>query len=258
MTDVQTHSETMPSSISVLGLPVHRVDMQEALERVEQFVRERHPHHIVTADSSMLVLAQEDAELRSILQEADLITPDSVGVLWAARRQGTPLNERVSGVDLVERFCQLSAQRGHRLFFLGAAPGVAAQAAERMRQRYPGVQIVGAHHGFFGAQEEEFLIKVIRNAQPDILCVALGIPKQEKWIAAHKQALNVPVLIGVGGTFDVLSGRVRRAPLWMRHLHLEWMWRLLMNPRKLSKVLLLPRFVVLVWRTPTKPSLKPR
>lgn len=248
MTDLQTQADakTFPA-ITILGLPVHRVDMQEALDIVERFVQERRPRHIITADASMLVMAQEDRELRSILLAADLITPDSAGVLWAARRQGTPLAERVSGVELVERFCALSAQKGYRLYFLGAAPGIAVAAAERMRRRYPGVQIVGAHHGFFGSAENEAILEEIRHCQPDILCVALGIPKQEKWIATYQRALGVPVAIGVGGTFDVLSGKVRRAPQWMRRLHLEWLWRLLNNPRKLGKVLLLPRFVRLVW-----------
>lgn len=144
MTDLQTQADgkTVPA-ITILGLPVHRVDMQGALDIVERFIQERTPRHIITADASMLVMAQEDRELRSILLSADLITPDSAGVLWAAKRQGTPLAERVSGVELVERFCVLSAQKGYRLYFLGAAPGIAAAAAERMRLRYPGVKLWG-------------------------------------------------------------------------------------------------------------------
>jgi N-acetylglucosaminyldiphosphoundecaprenol N-acetyl-beta-D-mannosaminyltransferase len=197
----------------------------------------------------MLALAQEDAPLHAIIAHADLVTPDSIGVLWAAKRAKTPLAERVSGVEIVERLCARSVERGYRLYFLGAAPGVAAQAAERMGTLYPGAQIVGAQHGFFGDAETPAILEAIRRCQPDVLCVALGIPKQEKWIAAHRDALGVPVLIGVGGTFDVLSGQTRRAPLLMQRLRLEWLWRVLLNPRKISKVLMLPRFCRLVLKS---------
>ncbi|HZO86886.1 MAG TPA: WecB/TagA/CpsF family glycosyltransferase [Chthonomonadaceae bacterium] len=233
-------------AISILGLPVHDVDMDAALAQIDRFIGSGTPHHIITADSSMLVMAQEDAQLRSLVAAADLVTPDSAGILWAAKQVGTPLRERVSGVEIVERLCALSPERGYRLYFLGAAEGVAEQAAARMQARYPGAQIVGTHHGFFGPGEMEAVLEDIRCQQPDVLCVAMGIPKQEKWIAAHREELGVPVLIGVGGTFDVLSGRTRRAPAWMQKFHLEWLWRVLVNPRKINKVLLLPRFVRLV------------
>ncbi len=238
-------SSSLPA-VSILGLPVHNVDMPTALEAIDGFIHSRVPHHIVTADASMLAMAQEDAALRAIIADADLVTPDSVGVLWAAKRAGTPLHERVSGVEIVERLCARSAECGYRIYFLGAAPGVAEQAAERMRARYPGTQIVGAQHGFFGAEGEAAVVEAIRSARPDVLCVALGIPKQEKWIAAHREALGVPALIGVGGTFDVLSGQTRRAPVWMQRARLEWLWRLLSNPRKIGKVMMLPRFVLMV------------
>jgi N-acetylglucosaminyldiphosphoundecaprenol N-acetyl-beta-D-mannosaminyltransferase len=153
-----------------------------------------------------------------------------------------PLSERVSGVEIVEQLCKLSPETGYRIYFFGAAPGVAEAAAQRMGTMYPGAQIVGCRDGFFKPDETPAIVEQIRAARPDVLCVALGIPKQEKWIAANRQALRVPVLIGVGGTLDVLSGNVRRAPLWMRRLQIEWVWRLLSNPRKISKVKLLPRF----------------
>lgn len=234
------------ASIRILGLPVHNVTMEEALEAMDGFIRSRTPHHIITADASMLALAQEDAPLRAIVAGADLITPDSAGVLWAAKKIGMPLRGRVSGVEIVERLCALSPERGYRLYFLGAAPGVAEQAAERMRARYPGVQIVGTHDGYFQAEENAALVEDIRCCRPDVLCVAFGIPKQEKWIAAHRERLGVPVQIGVGGTFDVLSGNTRRAPLLFQKARLEWLWRVLANPRKINKVLMLPRFVRLV------------
>ncbi|HZT43155.1 MAG TPA: WecB/TagA/CpsF family glycosyltransferase [Chthonomonadaceae bacterium] len=244
---VSAPSSPLPS-LSLLGAPIHNVDMETALEILEGFIQEGGPHHVVTADSSMLVMAQEDAALRAIIGLAELVTPDSTGILWAARRHGSPLRERVSGVEIVERLCARSATHGYRLFFLGAAPGVAEQAADRMCARYPGAQIAGARHGYFSEAETPALLEEIRSCHPDVLCVAMGIPRQEKWIAAHREALGVPVMIGVGGTFDVLSGRTRRAPRWMQRLSLEWLWRVLSNPRKIGKVMLLPRFVLLTLR----------
>ena len=232
--------------VSILGLPVHDLDMPMALAAIDGFIHSRTPRHVVTADSSMLVMAQQDSQLRDILLRADLVTPDSAGILWAARRGGARMRERVSGVEIVEQLCALSPERGYRLFFFGAAPGVAEQAAARMQEKYPGAQVVGTRNGFFQPEETETIVTDIRRCKPDILCVAFGIPKQEKWIAAHREALDVPVLIGVGGTFDVLSGNVRRAPRLFQRIHLEWLWRVLSNPRKIGKVALLPRFVRLV------------
>lgn len=236
-------------SLPLLGVRVHRVTMEETLAAIDRFICEGGPHQVVTLDASMCVTAREDAELRRIVQTAALVTPDSAGVLWACRRAGRPLPQRVSGVEIVERLCALSPQKGYRLFFLGAAPGVAEAAAETMRARYPGCQVVGTRDGFFTPADEVGILEQIRAARPDILCVALGIPKQEKWIARHRDTLGVPVLIGVGGTFDVFSGKVQRAPRWMQQRNLEWLYRLLRNPRKIGKVLTLPKFVWMTLRS---------
>lgn len=248
-----TSKPTNTERITVLDVPIDCIDMAEALAHIDAFIQEGTPHHIVTADASMIVIAHEAPELKAIIQRAELVTPDGAGLLWAARRQNKVFKERVSGVVLVEKLCALSPQKGYRVFFFGAAPGVAAQASEQMRTKYPGAQMVGARDGFFTPEQIPTLIAEIREAQPDILCVALGIPKQEKFIATYRQELGVPVLIGVGGTFDVLSGNLRRAPVWMQRLNLEWLWRLLQNPSKISKVKLLPRFVQLVRRVPRTP-----
>ncbi len=247
-TPLDPNSPSSLSSVQILGLTVHDVTMASALSAMDGFIRAGSPHHVITADASMLVLAQDDEALHEIVRSADLVTPDSVGVLWAAKRLGRPLQERVSGVEIVEQLCRCSAEKGHRLFFLGAAPGVAVQAAEKMRLKYPGAQIVGTRDGYFSAEESGALIEQIREARTDALFVAMGIPKQEKWIAKHRDQLGASVLIGVGGTFDVLSGTVRRAPIVMQRARLEWLWRVLSNPRKISKVLLLPRFMRLVMR----------
>ena len=247
-TTLQRPPKNETPTVRILDLPIHRLDMDAALNRMDKFIASGTPHHVITADASMLVMAQDDAELRAIVANAELVTPDSAGVLWAAKRQNLPLIERVSGVEIVEKLCARSALNGCRLYFLGAAPGVAQQAADRMALKYPGCQVVGTRDGFFQPADTPALIATIKEARPHVLCVALGIPKQEKWIHANREALGVPVLIGVGGTLDVLSGTVKRAPKPFQKLRLEWLWRVLSNPKKISKVALLPRFVRLVLR----------
>ena len=235
-------------SRAILGINISAVDTAATLATIEEFVRSGRPHMVVTADSSAVVLAQKDRELREIINAADLVTPDSVGILWAARRFGTPLPERVSGVDIVEFLCDRAARSGYRVFLLGAAPGTAEAAAKTLQQKYPGLIVAGTHHGFFRPEDSASVIERIREAKPDILFVAMGIPLQEKWIHRHLEELQVPVSMGVGGTFDIVSGRVKRAPKWIRQHGLEWFFRLANNPRKIRKCLTLPVFVLMVLR----------
>ena len=237
-------------ALPILGLPVHPVSTDDALRFFEDAIaaESRVPHHVVTADASMVVLARRDPELRAIIVGADLVTPDGAGILWASRLLHTPITQKVSGVDLVAHACRLSAERGWRLFFLGAAPGVAEEAAERLRARFPGVQIVGTQDGYFPPEQEASVVTQVQAARPDILFVAFGIPRQEKWITRHKAALGVPVALGIGGSFDVHSGRVQRAPVWMQEHGMEWLHRLAANPKKIGKVLTLPKFVLLALR----------
>lgn len=229
--------------------------MRGALVLIENFIAAGGPpRHVLTADASMVVTASEDAEFARIADCADLVTPDGAGILWAAKRVGAPIDAKVSGVDLSARLCQLSAQKGWRIFFLGAAPGVAEEAAARMRARFPGANIIGWRDGFFQVSDEPAMVAQIKAARPDVLLVALGIPKQEKFIDRHKAALGVPVSIGVGGTFDVFSGAVKRAPAWMQSRGLEWAYRLASNPKKISKVALLPRFALMTLRARRRSS----
>jgi N-acetylglucosaminyldiphosphoundecaprenol N-acetyl-beta-D-mannosaminyltransferase len=234
--------------IHLLGVALSRVTLEEALARIEGFIQTREPHLVVTADSSAIVIASEDEEFRRIINAADLVTPDSTGILWAARRLGYALRERVSGVDLAERLCERGARYGYSLFLYGAAPGVAEAAAVKLCARYPGLRIAGTAHGFLPEAEQEALLARIEAARPDILLVAMGIPRQEKWIHRHMARLQVPVAMGVGGSFDVFAGNVARAPGWFQRHGLEWAYRLYKNPRKIAKVLTLPRFVLMVLR----------
>lgn len=240
--------ETPPARVRILGMPVDAVTMPEAMERIARFVRSDRPHLVVTADSSGIVQAQTDPALAELYQTADLVTPDSAGIVWAMRRAGSPVPARVSGVDLVDRVCAESADTGWRIYFLGAAPGVAELAAERMRLRHPGCNIVGARHGYFPPESDAVVAAEVAETKPDLLFVAMGIPRQEKFIRATEDAIGAKVAMGVGGTFDVFSGRVKRAPKLLQRLRMEWAWRLAQNPKKIGKVMLLPRFVALVLR----------
>ncbi|MER3414312.1 MAG: glycosyltransferase [Armatimonadota bacterium] len=233
-------------SVEILGVPVHAVSMKSAVYAIEELIEEGGPSMVITADTSGIVLAQHDRQWMDIMNSANLVTPDSIGVVWAARRLGTPLRERVSGVDLMDILCSRASQKGYRVYLLGATPGVSAQAARKMQERHPGLLVVGARHGYLSPEEEVEVVREIRSLQVDILFVAMGIPRQEKFIFEHLYEMAAKVAIGVGGSFDVWSGNVRRAPKFVRALRLEWLWRLLLNPRKWRKALTLPQFVWLV------------
>lgn len=232
-------------SINLLGVRIDNITMAEALGAIEGFLESGVPHIIVTADASGVVIAQDDEELRRIVNEADLVTPDSAGILLASKLYGKPLKEKVSGVDLAVELSSLAAKHGYPIFLLGAAPGIAEAAAENLKQRFPGLRIAGTHDGYF--TDDEPVVRRIAESGAKILFVAMGIPKQEKWIARHLDQLGVSVAMGVGGTYDVLSGRVHRAPEWMRRHGLEWAHRLARNPRKIGKVATLPRFLWMVF-----------
>lgn len=238
-------SSTDRDQVEILGLPVDRVSMDEAVRRLEEFIAEKTPHLVVTADAAGIVQAQSDPEWNAIFKSADLATPDSVGVLWAAKRSGKPIGERVSGVELVGRLCGFSADKGYRIYFLGAAPGVAELAAEKLRLKYPGCNIVGTRHGYFPPESDQIVAQEIAQLQPDVLLVAMGIPRQEKFIRSTQEVIRASVGMGVGGSFDVFAGKAKRAPKFVQAIHMEWLWRLLLNPKKIAKAKNLPIFA---WR----------
>jgi N-acetylglucosaminyldiphosphoundecaprenol N-acetyl-beta-D-mannosaminyltransferase len=190
-------------------------------------------HYVVTPNPELVELARNDADYRTILINADLVLPDGIGVVYAAKLLGRPLKSRVPGIDFASGLLAQLAKTGERLFLLGAKPGVAEKAAQSLRKEYPGLLISGVHVGYF--KEDAPVVKQIREAGADVVFVCLGAPKQEKWIADHLTALGVPVCIGVGGVFNFLTGRIPRAPQWVQQLGLEWCFRLLLEPRRLWK-----------------------
>ena len=236
----------MQSTVTVLDIPIAAVTMKQAVAAVEDFITAKKTHLIATANAEMIMMAQDDSELASILQQADLVVPDGAGVVWASRYLGHPVPERVAGYDLAQQLLQQAAQKGYRVYFFGAGPGIAVQAQAAAVARYPGLHIVGVRDGYFSMQEEAEIIEKIQASQSDILLVALGVPKQEKWLAKNLHLLGTPVVMGVGGTFDVMAGVVERAPLWMQQASLEWLYRLLQQPQRFLRMLALPQFVLRV------------
>ncbi|MFQ6001092.1 MAG: WecB/TagA/CpsF family glycosyltransferase [Anaerolineae bacterium] len=232
--------------VVILGVPVDNITEEEALARVEAFIEKGRPHQVVTVNPEFVVAAQSDAKFFQVLKEADLSLPDGVGLLWAARFLGTPLSERLAGVDMVRRIASLAAERGYRLFLLGAARGVAEATAMRLEEENPGLKVAGTYAGSPDPKEEEEIVEMIRAARPDVLLVAYGAPQQDLWIHCHLGRLGVPVVMGVGGAFDFISGKAKRAPDWMQRLGLEWLHRLLHQPWRWRRMLALPKFVWLV------------
>lgn len=231
--------------VDILGVRVDACSLAEAVEHIAGLVACGGHHQVVTANAEIIWRAWREKELAQILAEAALVTADGVGVLWAARRLGQELPEQVAGIDLVQALAARGAKAGWRFFLYGSAPGVAEAAAARLMRDYPGLAVVGTAHGYQDREGEEKVKEAIRAGRPHILLVALGAPKQEFWIAHHNPELQVPVAIGVGGSLDVLAGRAKRAPRWMRRLGLEWLYRLSKQPRRWRRQLALPAFA---WR----------
>lgn len=229
----------MRQTVGILGTPIDILDTQEVLARLEQFILERRFHQVATANTDFLINALSDPELRHILRNADLVMPDGMPVVWAAHLMRSRLPERVTGADIVPDLAELAAKKGYRVYMLGARPDVAQQAKARLEAEYPGLQIVGCVSpppASLIEMDSGPLLDDIARAKPDILLVAFGNPKQEKWIHLHRERLcDVPVCIGVGGTFDFLAGKVPRAPVWMQKGGLEWIHRLCHEPRRLWK-----------------------
>lgn len=236
------------ASLTILSVPVHSVTMQETVVAVRHFMTEPRLHQIATVNPEFVMKAQEDDGFRQILQSAALCIPDGAGLLWAARRQGERLPERVAGSELVYHLAEAAAQAGWRLFLLGAGEGVAEEAAGVLQTRYPGLIIAGTWAGSPDPAGDAHITNLINESEANLLYVAYGAPKQDKWIARNKHRLQtVRVAMGVGGSLDFVSGRVLRAPGWVQKLNLEWLYRLVKEPWRWRRMLALPRFVWRVW-----------
>jgi len=225
------------TTLAVLGVPFHNVTMDETVALIEEQIREGGFHQVATANVDFLKNAMRDKRLRDILCSCDMVVPDGMPIVWMSRLIGPALKERVGGIDLVERLAEVSSRRGYGVFLLGASESCSQRAAKVLKQRFPELRIVGRYSPEprpLDEMDHEEILRRVEEAQPEILFVAFGNPKQEEWIAMHRDRLKVPVCIGIGGSLDMLSGTVSRAPGWMQRYGLEWLHRTFQEPKRLA------------------------
>jgi N-acetylglucosaminyldiphosphoundecaprenol N-acetyl-beta-D-mannosaminyltransferase len=226
------------TSVALFGIAIDNLTMQQVLDAVDVQVADGGFHQIATANVDFLINSVRDEELREALVRCDIVLADGMPLVLASRLLGVGLKERLAGADLLPELGRLSAKRGYRIFLLGAEEESSAGTAANLQRKFPGVSICGRfcpEYRPLEAMDHEEILSRIEKAKPDILLVAFGNPKQEKWLAMHRHRLKVPVCIGVGGSFDFMSGRVPRAPMWMQRLSLEWLYRMIQDPSRLAK-----------------------
>jgi N-acetylglucosaminyldiphosphoundecaprenol N-acetyl-beta-D-mannosaminyltransferase len=220
----------------VLGSPVDKMTMDECINHFDQVIRHNSHCHIVVVNAAKVVKAQKDQELYDVIHQADLVGADGVPVVWASKILGDALPGRINGTDLMERLFIESAQRGWMLYLLGARQEVIDIAVKKLRRDLPSINIVGFRNGYFDSVEEEKrVVEEINKTKPHVLLLGFGTPMKEKWVKRHKDALNVPIIHGVGGSFDIVGGLTKRAPKWMQRSGLEWLYRFIQEPGRMWK-----------------------
>jgi N-acetylglucosaminyldiphosphoundecaprenol N-acetyl-beta-D-mannosaminyltransferase len=239
--------------VNICGIEIDRYNFDQVLDRITNHaIAGRDPEYVVTPNAMHIISLQEDAAFREIYRQAFLVVPDGVSLLWSAKFLNTPLNGRVNGTDLFEQLCAVAAERGLKVFLLGGRERAADAAREILEARHPALKIVGTHCPPYGFESQStelaLIIAKIIAAQPDLLFVGLGAPKQEKWIAANYQQLGVPISVGIGVSFELVANMVSRAPVWMQKTGLEWLFRLIVEPGRLWKRYIIgnPLFILLV------------
>ena len=237
----------MKEIATILGVPVVAYTMDEAVVKLTEDTRKNKRNFVVTANAEIIMMAQADPEYKKILSEtAELILPDGAGTVWAGNYLGYTIPERVAGYDLYLRLLEEAANSKIPVYFFGGKPGIAEEAAQEGKRRWPGLTVSGCRNGYFSAEEEPGIIEDINRSGAAMLFAALGAPKQEKWLAKYRKRLKPCLLMGIGGSFDVLAGKMQRAPKWMQDAKLEWLFRLLKQPSRFGRMLALPKFVFAV------------
>lgn len=229
-----------------LGIPADVVTLEQARDRVRSMLHQERPHFIASVNPEICLAAAKNQTLRQALLTADLGIPDGVGIVLASRLRGGSIRSRVTGIDLMQALVELAATEGKSIYLYGAAQGVAAAAAANLRERHPDLKIAGSQHGYVPPEKEGEVAAQIAAAGADMVFLGLGSPRQEYFAVRHGAATGARVLMVVGGSFDVISGRLQRAPQIYQKLGLEWLFRLLQQPKRLSRFLALPRFIPLV------------
>lgn len=245
-------------TITIFGLSFSKMDMKQTVAYLAQAVERRTPTQVITGNPIMVMAALERPDYYRVMEQAELIVPDGAGIVWASEHAGDPVAERVAGFDLLHELMAEGERRRWSVYLLGAAQDTVEETARRLQESYPLVKLAGFRNGWFGPEEDEAVIAEIQAARPDLLFVARDALKtQEPWIARYKQELGVPVVMGVGGSFDVIAGKTKRAPVLFQKLRLEWFHRLLMQPSRAGRMAALPKFVLKVLRAKENLSKRP-
>lgn len=226
-----------------MGVGFDDMTKAEFVARAEEMIRSGQRGYCVTPNAEIVYEAIHDEQFRQLLNEASLVLPDGAGVILGAKILGTPLKEKVAGIEFGEALCAAMAKCGGRVYFLGSKPGIADLAAQKLAEKYPGMVVCGTADGYF--KDEQAVVEKINQAQPDVLFVCLGAPKQEKFMRQHFDELNAKLMLGLGGSLDGYAGVAKRAPQWMINLSLEWLYRLIKEPKRLGRMMRLPKFVLI-------------
>lgn len=232
--------------VNILGVKLDMVNILQAAQKIMEYLKEDRLHTVFTPNSEIIMAAYRDNEFKKILNAADMLTADGIGVVYASKILKKPINERAAGYDIACNVLEKLKNTDYKLFLFGGKPGVAEKAAQNIKNNYPGINISGTRNGYFKSEDESEIIEQINNSGADIVFVCLGAPKQEKWIYAHKNDLNVKVAMGIGGSLDVFAGEVKRAPDIFCKLGLEWFYRLCKEPQRIGRMMDLPKFAVTV------------
>ena len=233
---------------NILGVDICTFDMDQAVSEAKNIIEKEVPSFVVAINPEKIMKAIKDNSLKELLNTATLQIPDGVGILIASKIKGGRVKNRVTGIDLMMNLCSMASDNGYRIYLLGAAPGTAESAAKILKSTYPKLIISGTHDGYFDNNEEK-VIEEISKTNCHILFVAMGSPKQEYWIKSNMSRLNVPLLMGVGGSYDVICGNIKRAPLWMQKTGTEWLYRLISEPWRIKRMMVLPRFLLKILKS---------
>lgn len=235
----------MRDTITILGVPIDNATLEEVGTITEKLIKESNKtcKMVFAPNVEFIMMAQKDKEFFNLLQESSLSTPDSIGVIIGAKLQKKAFKERIPGQSYFRKVIELSNEKGYSIYLLGGEPGIPEKTKENLQKLYPNVNIVGLHNGYFDENVEKEIIKEINSLQPNVLFVALGAPKQEKWIKEHANELKVDIAAGQGGTYDYEAGKIKRAPLWVQKIGMEWLWRLIREPSRIKRQLVLPVYL---------------
>lgn len=232
------------SRVEILGVPFDNITKAEAVDHAFALQAEHKARYVVTPNPEIVMLARDDAGMLSAVKDAELVIADGIGIIYGAKILGTPMKDRIPGIDFTTALMEKMNAEGRSLFLFGSKPGVAEKAAENLAQKFPNIKMVGTNDGYF--TDDEPIIEKINAAKPDLMLVCLGAPKQEKWMQANAHRLDVGIMVGAGGSLDVFAGVVERAPEVWQKLGLEWLHRLLKQPSRIGRMMKLPKFIFAV------------